>query len=88
MEWAGAHLWFVVVGKRILLPFAVAMVSVESYVGMYCHSIIGQHALVNALPDGRCDRLRGGRIDEKKPGLEDEHHSRTQISATAALIGG
>ena len=63
-------------------------VSVESYVGMYCHSIIGQHALVNALPDGRCDRLRGGRIDKKRPGLEDEHHSSTEISATAALIGG
>jgi hypothetical protein len=88
MEWAGARLWFVVVGKRILLPFAVAMASIESYVGMYRHSVIGQHALMNALPDRRCDRLRGGRIDEKRPGLEDEHHSWTEISAPAVLIGG
>jgi hypothetical protein len=88
MEWAGAPLRFVVVRERILLPFAVAVVSIESYVGMYRHSVIGQHALVNALPDGRCDRLRGGRIDEKRPGLKDEHHSWTEISAPAALIGG
>jgi predicted SnoaL-like aldol condensation-catalyzing enzyme len=33
-----------------LLPFTVGVVPVEAYVGMYRHSVVGQHALVNASP--------------------------------------
>ena len=31
--------------------------SVKSDIGMHRHSVAGQHALVNPLPDGGCDRL-------------------------------
>ena len=88
LEWAGASLRLVVVRKRVLLPFTVTDVPIEPYVGVYRHSVIGHHALMNALPDGGCDRLRCCWINEKDSGLEDQHYAWTEISATAVLVGG
>src|SRR5580700_1998027 len=65
VKWAAAGFRLVVVRKRVLLPFTVTGISVEAYVGMNRHSVIGHHALMNALADGGCDRLRGCRINEK-----------------------
>ena len=88
MERADACLRLVVVRKGVLLPFTVAVVPVEAYVGMYRHSVVGQHALVNALPNGRRDRLRCCRIDEERSGLEYKHDAWAKISATAVLVRG
>ena len=88
MEWADAGLRLVVVGQCVLLPFAVVRVSVEPYVGMNRYSIIGQGALVDALPDRCCNRLRCCRVKEKRPGLKNEHDAWTKISAATVLIGG
>src|SRR5580704_9926766 len=88
MEWASPAFGFVVVRQRVLLPFAVRGVSVESYIRMHWHSVIVQHSLVNTMPDGRRDRPRGHWIDEKRPGLEHQHHTRTKIPAAASPIRG
>src|SRR6266478_8991129 len=88
MKRACTPLRLVVVRKRVWLPFTITGVPVEPDIGMYRHSVVGQHALVNALPHGGCDRLRCCRIHEKKSWLEHQHKPWTEISAAALLVGG
>lgn len=65
MKRAGPGLRFIVVGERVLLPFAIDRISVESDIGMNRHPIVGQHATMYSASDFYGDRLKGHRIDEE-----------------------
>ena len=88
VEWAGPSFRLIIVGERVLLPLAVGRIPIESDIGMNGHAIIGEHALVDALSDSRCDRLRRCRVDKQCPGLEDQRDSGAEIPAAAKPVGG
>jgi hypothetical protein len=87
MEGTGPELGKVVIRKSVLSPLPIGGFSIEPDIRMNRHTVKGKHSSVYSMSNCWCDRLGRHRVDEQMPGLEDQDHSRTKVSAPPVLIG-
>ena len=83
MERTNTGFRFVIVRKRVLFPLTIHRISIKSNIGMDRHSVIVQHAFVNAFPDRDRNGLGSSRIDKKSSRLKYQDDARTEIPQAA-----